>query len=374
MDEAGTAGDTSTDGNLLMGGTISQPVRIAFEISKVLVGGEGVSVTERDILVKPFCVLTEFSHSRSETLPRIFVIAPLSGHYSLMLRDFVIGLLRHYRVYVTNWISARHIPPTQGRFGFDENIDYILEMVRFLGPGVNVVALCQAVVPTLAAAAVLSKQRSQQTMRSLILMGGPINPLANPTRVVRLLRMHELKWFEENTLQSVSSSFAGYKRLVYPGSFQLAGLMAYLTRHMWQRGELFYKVSSDDGADTARFPFIKLYTSVMDLPAEFFLENIRACFHQCDIFSGTLRWHGTQVDPTVITETALMTIEGRDDDIAAPGQTRVAHDLCSQIADTARCHLTVEDCGHFSLFHGQTWRMRVLPNIVSFLNNVHACC
>jgi poly(3-hydroxybutyrate) depolymerase len=62
-----------------------------------------------------------------------------------------------------------------------------------------------------------------------------------------------------------------------------------------------------------------------------------------------------------------MTIEGARDDIAAPGQTAAALDLCPAIPETRRARLVVPDCGHFGLFHGEPWRSRVLPEVRAFL-------
>src|SRR5689334_13142869 len=83
---------------------------------------------------------------------------------------------------------------------------------------------------------------------------------------------------------------------------------------------------------------------------------------------GTLAVHGTRVEPRAITRTALMTVEAeKKDDIAAPGQTRIAQALCSSLPEYLRQHLLVSSAGHFSLFHGNTCRSYVLPAIVAFM-------
>ena len=316
---------------------------------------------------KTFCTLTEYSLDHSSDLPRILLAAPLSGHYSVLLRDMVIGLLPRFRVYVSNWINAGEVPVSRGPFGLDQNIDYLLDFIAVAGEGVNVVALCQAVVPALAAVAIISKRNHKNAVGSLTLIGGPVDPLANPTRVVQLLRAHELAWFEDNVLRLALRSSAAHGRLVYPGYKQLASLMVYLNRHVIQRGELFYKVFHDDGLDPIGHPFFTLFTLIMDLPGEYFLDNIKAVFHQRDICCHSLSWSGEIVDLSRITSIPLMTIEGEDDDIAAPGQTCAAHRLCPLIPETKRRHLLVPGCGHFSLFYGHKWRSQVLPELAAFL-------
>jgi poly(3-hydroxybutyrate) depolymerase len=343
-----------------------------FNISEIQFNGTPFPVREQVVLRSAFCVLVGFSLQVSEDLPKVLIVAPLSGHHACLLREVIIGLLPYYEVYITNWTNAQNVPADQGKFGFDDNIGYLLEMLGALGTGTNVIALCQSVVPSLAAVSILEQRNDGHIVRSLVLIGGPVDPLINPTRVVNLLRMHSLEWFEDHVVQSVPAWFPGHGRPVYPAHMQRIALMTYLSRHVLQRGELYQKVLFDDGADRDRFPFIFLFCSLMDLPAEFFLENIRVVFHQRDICCGTLSWCGQTVDPSCISATSLMTIEGALDDIAAPGQTSAAHRLCSGIPDPQKVRLIADDCGHFSLFYGQKWRNKVLPAILKFFDNLPA--
>jgi len=155
--------------------------------------------------------------------------------------------------------------------------------------------------------------------------------------------------------------------LVYPGSVQLAGLRAYLMRHFLQGGELLSKVLHDDGCDPQRFPFLDLYSAMMDLPTEVFLDIVRHIYKEMSLWHGGLRARGEPVDFSAMTSTALMTVEGENDDVAAPGQTRRAHDLCGSVPAAHRRQLVVPGCGHFSLLHGDTWRARVLPELRAFI-------
>ena len=123
----------------------------------------------------------------------------------------------------------------------------------------------------------------------------------------------------------------------------------------------------DDGEDPVRFPFSLLSSSLMDVAADLFLENIRHVFLERALPGGTLAAHGSRIEPAAITRTALMTVEAEKDDIAAPGQTRTAQALCSSVPRRRRAHLLVSAAGHFSLFHGGTWRTRVLPAVTAFM-------
>ena len=62
------------------------------------------------------------------------MVAPLSGHYSTLLRNTIETLLRDHDVYITDWKTARDVPVSAGTFGFDEYIDYIIDFLRELGP------------------------------------------------------------------------------------------------------------------------------------------------------------------------------------------------------------------------------------------------
>jgi poly(3-hydroxybutyrate) depolymerase len=160
---------------------------------------------------------------------------------------------------------------------------------------------------------------------------------------------------------------AGSGRRVYPGSVQLLGLWAYLARHVCEGGELLGKLLADDGADPVRFPFLDLYSAIMDLPAELFLDIVRHVYQERTLLQGKLRARNDTPSLRAIRATALMTIEGEYDDIAAPGQTAAAHDLCASLPAAARRRLVVPGCGHFSLFHGRTWRTCVLPRMREFM-------
>ncbi len=344
-----------------------QPARLSLEIDSIEFHGELVPILSRDVLQMPFCALTRLARSDGTHLPKVLVVAPLSGHFPILLRDLVVGLLPSFQVFITDWVNARHVPLEQGPFGLDENVSYIIEMMEHLGPGLNVMALCQAALPALVATAYLSETSGPSAPCILVLMAAPVDPSANPTRVVRLIRARSLSWYERNVITPVPPPYPGQDRLVYPGSVQLLGLWAHLARDICERGELLGKMLHDDGNDPLRFPFLDLYSTLMALPAEVFLDTIRHIYQERSVWKGKLTARGLKADFAAIRSTALMTVEAEDDDIAAPGQTRRAHDLCPTVPADTRRHLLVPDCGHFSLFHGDIWRTRVLPEVRSFI-------
>ena len=52
----------------------------------------------------------------------MLVVAPLSGHHATLLRDTVRTLLRDHKVYITDWVDARMVPPADGAFTLDDYV------------------------------------------------------------------------------------------------------------------------------------------------------------------------------------------------------------------------------------------------------------
>jgi poly(3-hydroxybutyrate) depolymerase len=335
-----------------------------FAITSIETDGTSVPVTERCLGALRFCLLRSFSRNSSGGR-RALIVAPLAGAYPILLRDLVIALLRELdEVAITDWPDARYVPQSVGCFGLADNILHVEAMMQMLGPCLHVVAVCQGVVPALAATALLSSGDGNAAPLSLTLMGGPVDPLANPSRVVQLLRERPLDWFEHSVIETVADAHPGHGRRVYPRSHQLETFSAYALRHTFERRELFWKMLIDDGEDPIRFPFVSLCWSLMDLPAELLLDSVREVFHAGSLAKGGVCAGRRKIDLSAIAHTALATIEGEEDDIAPPGQTSAAHALCPSVPANLRRRLVVPQSGHFSLFHGQTMRREVVPLIV----------
>ena len=58
-------------------------------------------ISVRDVCASPFCTLVEFSCREAANQPKVLVVTPISGHFAILLRDLVLDLLPHFRVYVT---------------------------------------------------------------------------------------------------------------------------------------------------------------------------------------------------------------------------------------------------------------------------------
>ena len=182
----------------------------------------------------------------------------------------------------------------------------------------------------------------------MILMGGPIDPAANPTEVNRFAEAHSLEWFERTVITTVPGRYPGAFRRVYPGFLQLAGFSSMnLERHVSAHWGMFENLVRGDGDSAAATrAFYEEYSSVMDLPADFYLHTIKRVFHDHDLSRGRFQVRGEPVEPAAIEHTALMTVEGERDDVCGPGQTVAAHRLCSRIIPAKKTHHLQLQVGH----------------------------
>jgi poly(3-hydroxybutyrate) depolymerase len=105
----------------------------------------------------------------------------------------------------------------------------------------------------------------------------------------------------------------------------------------------------------------------MDLAAEFYLQTVDTVFIRHALPKGEMTHRGRLVDPGKIVRTALLTVEGENDDISGLGQTHAAQTLCSAIPDERRLHYVQPDVGHYGVFNGSRFRREIAPRIISFM-------
>ncbi len=341
-----------------------------FGIVDAIVDGKAVPVQELQVLNKPFCTLLHFQKPTVSAQQKLLIVAPLSGHYATLLRGTVESMLSHFDVYITDWVDARTVPLSKGSFDLDDYIDYVIEMLRLLGPGTNVMAVCQPSVPVLAAVALMSAAKDGCVPKAMVLMGGAIDPRGKPTAVDRLAKERGSAWFRRNAVMKVPPPHAGAGREVYPGFLQLGGFLSMnLDRHTEAHRELFWHLVEGDGDSAEKHrDFYDEYLSVMDLTAEFYLQTVEKVFVSYDLPNGTFMHRGRRVEPSQITTTALMTIEGERDDISGVGHTKAAHKLCSSLPSEKKLHHLQMGVGHYGVFNGSRFRRDIVPRIVQFLN------
>ncbi|MGB8840581.1 MAG: polyhydroxyalkanoate depolymerase [Aliidongia sp.] len=337
--------------------------RPPFGIDSARVDGRDVAVTEQVMLDTPFCSLLHFKKESAVEQPRVLLVAPMSGHFSTLLRGTVRTLLADHDVYLTDWTNARNVSLIHGRFDLDDFIDHIVKFLRLLGPGTHIIAVCQPSVPVLAAVAIMAQAGDPAQPRTMTLMGGPIDTRINPTQVNQLATTRPHEWFEHNVIGTVPMRYPGAFRRVYPGFLQLAGFMTMnLDRHVNAHVDLFHNLVKGDGESAeATRKFYDEYMAVMDLPAEFYLETIREVFQEHSLPLGRLRSRGRLIEPAAIERTALLTIEGENDDICAVGQTSAAHELLSGLSVGMKFNHLQKGVGHYGVFNGRRWSNEIYP-------------
>ncbi len=343
--------------------------RPSFGIDSVQVGDDVVPVRERALSVTPFATLLRFEKESEGEQPQVLVVGPLSGHFTTLIAPTIRTMLSDHDVHVLDWHNARDVPVQDGTFGLDEYVEHVMEALRLLGPGTHVVAVCQPAVPVLAAASLLAAADDEAQPLSMTLMAGPIDTRINPNRVNDMAATRPMTFFERRLISTVPRYFKGAGRRVYPGFVQLTAFMNMnLSRHLKAHYGLYRDLVA---GETARAQVTKAfydeYGAVMDVPAEFYLETVERIFKKHLLARGEMMWRGQRVDPGAIRRTALLTVEGANDDICSPGQTEAAHELCTGIRSDVKRHHLQPGVGHYGVFSGSRWDREIYPVVRSFI-------
>ena len=345
----------------------------SFGLNETKIDSKTVPIVEKIIWSRAFCNLIHFERglAPSRTIdPKILIVAPMSGHYATLLRGTVEALLPHGEIYITDWVDARNVPVADGSFDLDDYIDYVKDMVRALGSNTHIIAVCQPSVPVLAAVAVMAAADDPLQPASMTLMGGPVDTRRNPTAVNKMAEGKTLDWFRTKVIMSVPWPNPGVSRAVYPGFMQLSGFMTMnLDRHMTAHNEFFQHLVQGDGDSAEKHrDFYDEYMAVMDLTAEFYLQTVDTVFIKQALPKGLMMHRSEKVDPSLIRKTALLTVEGENDDISGVGQTEAAQTLCSSLTQDMREHYMQPHVGHYGVFNGSRFRAEIAPRIVAFVN------
>ena len=342
----------------------------AFDLQPVEIDGEDKHVSESVVLEKPFGNLRRFMRDDlPEDAPKLLIVAPMSGHYATLLRGTVQRMVTNQQVWITDWADARQVPMSEGRFDLDDYIDYLIEFLQFIGPDTHVLAVCQPSVPAFAATAIMAEAKDDCRPATLTMMGGPIDTRASPTGVNDLAMERPLSWFANNVIATVPLNYPGAGRRVYPGFLQLAGFLSMnLADHMMSHYEMFkhMTVGDHDSAERTK-QFYDEYLSVCDMTEEFYLQTIEHVFQEHSLPKGEFVHRGKAIDPDAIRDTALLAIEGENDDISGIGQTRAALDLAEHLPIAKKKYHMAPDVGHYGIFNGSKWRGRIAPVVEEWI-------
>lgn len=328
-----------------------------------------LEVTEEHHATKTFGRLKRFRREGDPDDPRLLLVAPMSGHFSTLLRGTARKMAEHHDVYITDWRDARDVAMFEGTFTLDDYIDYLIDWLDYLGPNTHIMAVCQPAVPVMGAVSIMAAQNHPAQPLTMTLMGGPIDTRIAPTEVNELATTRPLSWFEQNVITRVPLPHRGAMRRVYPGFLQLAGFMSMnLGDHLMKHHEMFHHLVEGDGesADATR-AFYEEYRSVMDMTAEFYLQTIDIVFQRHALPDGTWVSRNRPIRPDAITKTAIMAVEGENDDISGVGQTKAALDITPNLSHKKKEHFVAPKVGHYGIFNGRRWRNTIAPEITRFI-------
>ena len=327
-------------------------------------------VIER-VLTRPFGDLLHFTTpGRKASKRRVLLVAPMSGHYATLLRKTVISLLPDADVYITDWHNARDIPVSAGKFDVDDYTLYLVDFMRELGSDIHVIAVCQPVPLALAATAYLAEEDPKAQPRSLTLIGGPVDPDANPTEVTDFGRSVTMGQLEQTMIQRVGFNHAGVGRQVYPGLLQLSSFISMnLETHSKAFQDQIIKTAKGEASEHDKHnQFYDEYLAVMDMTAEFYLSTVERIFKDRDIALNRFTVNGKTVDIGKITTVAVKIVEGEKDDISAPGQCLAALDLLTGLPDSKKFAHLEPGAGHYGIFAGGSWRNNIRPLVLDFID------
>jgi poly(3-hydroxybutyrate) depolymerase len=342
-----------------------------FGLDEIKVAGQVYPVLEDVVWSRPYCNLLRFvrpDFPGGHEQPKLLIVAPMSGHYSTLLRGTVEAFLPYCDVYITDWADARMVPLAVGTFDLDDYIDYLRAMLDHLGPGVHTIGVCQPSVPLLATVAVMEANGDANAPASMTLMGGPIDTRRSPTDVNKLAERRGVEWFRRNCLHTVPFPYPGFGREVYPGFLQLSGFMAMnIDRHVNAHFEMFNHLVRGDGDSAEKHrDFYDEYLAVMDLDAAYYMQTVETVFIRHALPKGEMMHRDQRVDLRTIRNCGLMTVEGENDDISGVGQTFAAQELCANIPAAKKLHYLQTQVGHYGVFNGSRFRKEIAPRIRKF--------
>jgi poly(3-hydroxybutyrate) depolymerase len=152
---------------------------------------------------------------------------------------------------------------------------------------------------------------------------------------------------------------------------QVAGFMSMNSKAHIKSKLRFLKdvtLANHDAAAKHR-EFYDEYYAVMDSTEEFWVETMERVFLDQHLPKGKMQFQGETIDCAAITDIPLLTLEGENDDMIAPGMTRAAQDICSSLPDHLREHHVQDGVGHYGIFNGSIYQQQIAPRIKRFIES-----
>lgn len=336
------------------------------------VDGKSYAIDTEVELEMPFANLMKFTHDGlAEDAPKILFVSALSGHHATLSANTFHEFFPEHQVYACDWLDGKHVPLSEGRFGLEEYIEYVIAFLKHLGEDVHVIGLCQAGPAALVAAAVLSEQQDAAKPASLTLMASPMDIRINPGKINDVLNLINADTWGKIAVQTVPNGYPGAGRKVYPGMMQLANFMgANIKNHINAHVDFAKSVYHGDmeAAEKHRV-FYDEYFAILDMPEEFCIETLEQVFINHNVANNEFVFQGKPVDFKNIVDIPLLAMEGQNDDMVRLGQCNAVVDICSELPDALKEKYVQEGVGHYGIFNGSTFRKTVAPKVKSFIQS-----
>jgi poly(3-hydroxybutyrate) depolymerase len=343
-----------------------------WEFDDIDLDGKKYAINSTVELKKPFANLMKFTHDGlAKDAPKVLFVSALSGHHATLSADTFYEFFPDHQVFACDWLDGKQVPLSEGRFGLEEYIEYVIEFLKHLGENVHVIGLCQAGPAALVAAAVLSEQQDPAKPASLTLMASPMDIRINPGKINEVMKLVTAETWGTFAVQTVPNDYPGAGRKVYPGMMQLANFMgANIKNHITAHLEFAKSVYHGDmeAADKHR-EFYDEYFAILDMPEEFCLETLDQVFIKHNVANNAFVFQGKQVDFKNIVDIPLLAMEGKNDDMVRLGQCNAVVDICSELPDALKEKYVQEGVGHYGIFNGSTFRKKVAPKVKGFIQS-----
>ena len=171
-------------------------------------------------------------------------------------------------------------------------------------------------------------------------------------------------------ITTVPARYPGAFRRVYPGFLQLAGFLSMnLDRHVEAHWRMFrHLVEGDGDSAAATRAFYDEYSSVMDLPADFYLQTVERVFQRQDLAHGRFRVRGELGRSRRDRAHRADDRRGRARRHLRASARPTRRTGCAAISRRqSRPHHLQPRVGHYGVFHGRRWNEEIYPKVAAFI-------
>jgi len=256
------------------------------------------------------------------------------------------------RVFVTDWRSAT---PDMRFFSIDNYLADLNVAVDELKPPIDLIGLCQGGWLGLVYAA-----RYPEKVRRLVLAGAPIDFHASESHLSRTVANIPLSVFDD---------------LVRLGEGRVLGrhvLDAWAPALDAAEADLVLQVSPEldpDSLHDLEARFRDWYAWTVDLPGPYYLQTVNHLYRENQIAKRQFVALGRCIDLRDVRSPVFL-LAARDDDLVAVEQLFAAANLVGSPKGTIE--ITIEPCGHLSLFLGARTLAGSWTRIAHWLSDSHS--